>query len=224
MTRKGRFAIPSLLAAGLTPLAVGGADTEANAGSGDAHLDEMKGIVTSIDESHRFTLAQHRSHISHSSHGSHQSHRSYSYQIVPGEGLPGSAVASADTRNEMSTPPNSVLPSSPAIAKKLKVLPGTSGKFKELVMRTQIALLAKGYEAGEVNGQLHARTVAALYEYQEDVGQIPSGKVTSEVLSSLELLRSETLHGHRERCGHCPGRVVRRRRIWHAFSRGAPVA
>jgi len=189
MTMKGRFAIPTLLAAGLTPLtAASDGDTKASASSGDPLFDEIKGIVTSIDESHRFTLAQHRSHISHGSHGSHQSHRSYSYQLPLGEGAPDTAVALGSTRNEMSTPPNSVLPSSPAIAKKLKILPGNSGKFRELVMRTQIVLLAKGYEVGEVNGELHARTVAALYRYQDDVGQIPSGRVTSEVLSSLGII------------------------------------
>lgn len=41
---------------------------------------------------------------------------------------------------------------------------------------------------GEVNGELHARTVAALYKYQEDTHQIPSGKVTNEVLSSLGII------------------------------------
>ena len=189
MTRKGKFAIPTLLAAGLTPLSVAADDdTKANLRSGDSLFDQMKGIVTSIDESHRFTLAQHQSHVSHGSHGSHQSHRSYSYQLLPGEGGPDATVASASTRNEMSTPPSSVLPSSPAIAKKLKILPGNSGKFYELVMRTQIALLAKGYQVGEVNGELHARTVAALYQYQEDTGQIPSGKMTNEVLSSLGIV------------------------------------
>jgi len=88
----------------------------------------------------------------------------------------------------MSTPPSSILPSSPAIVKKLKILPGNSEKFRELVMRVQIALLAKGYDVGEINGGLHARMVAALYKYQEDVSQIPSGKLTNETLSSLGII------------------------------------
>ena len=189
MTRKGKFTIPTLLAAGLTPLAAAADDdNKASVRSGESLFDQTKEIVTSIDESHRFTLAQHRSHLSHGSHVSHQSHRSYGYQLLPGEGAPDAAIASPSTRNEMSTPPNSVLPSSPAIAKKLKILPGNSTKFRELVMRMQIALLARGYQVGEVNGELHARTVAALYQYQEDAGQIPSGKVTSEVLSSLGII------------------------------------
>ena len=187
--KKGKFAIPTLLAAGLTPLAVAaGDDTKASGRSADTLTDQMKDIVTSIDESHRFTLAQHQSHASHGSHGSHQSHRSYSDRLLPGEGTPDAAVVLATTRNEMSTPYNSVLPGSPAIARKLTILPGNSGKFRELVMRTQIALLAKGYQVGEVNGELHARTVAALYHYQEDTGQIPSGKLTNEVLSSFGIV------------------------------------
>ena len=189
MTMKSKFAIPTLLAAGIAPLAaMAGDDTKMNARTGESLFDQMKGIVTSIDESHRFTLAQHQSHASHGSHQSHQSHRSYSYQLLPGEIGPDAAVASANTRNEMSTPPSSVLPSSPAIAKKLKILPGNSGKFRELVLRTQIALFSKGYQVGDVNGELHARTVAALYQYQDDMGQIPSGKVTNDVLSSLGIV------------------------------------
>ena len=189
MNRKGKFSIPTLLAAGLTALPVAtDVDTETNPGTEDSLFDHMSGIVTNIEEAHRFTLAQHRSHQSHSSHRSHQSHRSYSSQSLLGESGSQAGVPSESTRNKMSTPPNSILPSSPAIVKKLKILPGNSGKFRELVMRTQVALLSKGYHVGEINGELHARAVAALYKYQEDAGQIPSGKLTNEVLSSLGII------------------------------------
>ena len=189
MNRKGKFSIPTLLAAGLTALPVAAdVDTETNPGTGDLLFDHMKGIVTNIEEAHRFTLAQHRSHQSHSSHRSHQSHRSYSSQPPLGESGPQAAAPLENTRNKMSTPPNSILPNSPAIVKKLKILPGNSRRFRELVMRTQIALFSKGYHVGEVNGELHARMVAALYKYQEDVGHIPSGKLTNEVLSSLGIV------------------------------------
>ncbi len=183
MNRKGKFSISTLLAAGLTALPVA-ADiaTETNSGTGDSLFDHMKGIVTNIEEAHQFTLAQHQSHQSHSSH---QSHRSYSYQSSSVQAGPQATLLSESTRNKMSTPPNSILPSSPAIVKKLKILPGNSGKFRELVMRAQIVLLSKDYHVGEINGELHARMVAALYKYQEDAGQIPSGKLTNETLSSL---------------------------------------
>ncbi len=175
--------IPTLLAAGLTALPVA-ADVEAEKSSESeiSLFDHMKGIVKNIEEAHQFTLAQHRSHQSHSSH---QSHRSSSYQSPSIQSGSQATLPAESTRNKMSTPPNSVLPSSPAIVKKLKILPGNSGKFRELVMRTQIALLSKGYHVGEINGELHARMVAALYKYQEDTGQIPSGKLTNETLSSL---------------------------------------
>jgi His-Xaa-Ser repeat protein HxsA len=181
VARKGKFAIPTLLAAGLTPFAAAG-DEQARAvtATDDSFFDGLKKIVSSIGDAHKFTLAQHRSH---GSHGSHSSHRSSAIRLAPGDAQV--MTASASTRNEMSTPPTSLLPSTPAITKKLKVLPGNSGKFRELVTQAQIALLVRGYEVGEVNGELHARTVAALYRYQADRGLVPSGKLTNEVLSSL---------------------------------------
>ena len=189
MKRKGIFSIPTLLAAGLTALPVAAdVDTETNSGTEDSLFDHMNGIVANIEEAHRFTLAQHRSHQSHGSHRSHQSHRSSSSQLPLSESGSRAVVPSEGTRNNMSTPPSSILPSSPAIVKKLKILPGNSEKFRELVMRVQIALLAKGYDVGEINGELHARMVAALYKYQEDVSQIPSGKLTNETLSSLGMI------------------------------------
>lgn len=189
MAKRAAFIIPSLLAAGFTP-AVAIADAEATRAGGiqDRELDIAKNVVTSIDESHTFTLAQHRSHQSHHSHGSHQSHRSYSHRLMPGEGPAEAMAASAVGRNESSVPANSILPSSPAIAKKLKVLPGNSEKFQKLITRAQLALLARGYDVGAVDGEMHARTIAAIYQYQTATGLIPSGKMTNETLSSLGIV------------------------------------
>lgn len=184
MARKAKFAIPTLIAAGLAPMAAAGDEPgQGPEAKGNSLFDNFKNIVANIEESHEFTLAQHGSHESHQSH---QSHRSYSYRVTPED----DAVkqASLTSRNESSTPYNSVLPSTPAIAKKLKVLPGNSGKFHTLVTRAQLALSARGYEAGEVNGEVHARTVAALYRYQSDAGLVPSGKITPETLSSLGII------------------------------------
>ena len=187
MGRIGKFAIPTLLAAGLTPFAAASGQ-QAEPGvktQTDSLIDSVKRIVSNLGESHRYTLAQHRSHGSHSSH---RSHRSSSYRMTPGDSAAEVATASLTTRNERSTPPTSVLPSSPAIVKKLKILPGNSGKFRELVNRVQVALAVRGYETGEINGDLHARTVAALYRYQADSGLVPSGKATEETLSSLGIV------------------------------------
>ena len=68
------------------------------------------------------------------------------------------------------------------------MLPGNSGKFQELVQRTQLALLAKGYSVGTIDGEVDAKTVAALYRYQTDQGMVPSGKLTSDTLSSLGIV------------------------------------
>jgi len=183
---KGKYAIPTLFAAGLVPFATGPGHATQETDDGSL-FDSLKKMVVNIDDSHHFTLAQHSSHQSHSSHGSHQSHRSYSYRLAPDDA--GAVTqASAQTRNEYSTPFTSVLPSTPAIARKLKVLPGHSEKFKELVTRAQLALLSRGYESGEVNGEIHARTVAALYLYQSEAGFVPSGRLTPETLSSLGII------------------------------------
>jgi His-Xaa-Ser repeat protein HxsA len=188
------FSIPSLVAAGLVPLsAAASSPAEMTAEDDKAGFDTLRNIVQDIGESHSYTLAQHRSHASHQSHGSHgshQSHRSASFR-APGVGDGGvqlESVGYPETRNEDSTPPSAILPSSPAIAKKLKVLPGNSAKFEQLVTRVQLALATRGYDVGEVDGRMHARAIAAVYLYQQDQGMIPSGKITSEVLSSLAIV------------------------------------
>jgi His-Xaa-Ser repeat protein HxsA len=181
--KRSLFAVPSLLAAGLMPFSTQADGATKADEAKNTLLDNLKGIVTGIDQSHTFTLAQHRSHASHSSHGSH---RSSGFRIPTVE--PSTTLASVSSRNDESTPPNSVLPSSPAITRKLKILPGNSGKFYELVQRSQLALLAKGYDVGIVDGEIHARTVAALYRYQADHGMVPSGKLTNETLASLSIV------------------------------------
>lgn len=191
MKKKVTFTIPGLVAAGLVPFSGAIANNSENAVTEDSSMFEsLKNMILGIDESHSYTLAQHSSHASHASHGSHGSHRSASYRSPPAsEGeLEFQPVGLDTTRNEQSTPPTAVLPSSPAIAKKLKVLPGNSAKFGELVTRVQLALTSRGYEVGEVDGRMHARTIAAVYQYQQDRGMIPSGKLTNDVLSSLAIV------------------------------------
>ncbi len=184
MMKTAKFAVSTLLAAGLAPLpASADDDSKASPHPDDSVIDRIKSLVMNIGDSHTYTLAQHRSHSSHRSHRSHASHRSGGIQLVPGP-----LATAATTRNETSTPPNSILPSSPAVARKLTILPGNSQKFRDLVLRTQIALHSKGYQVGDVNGQLHARTVAALYQYQEDAGEVPSGRLTTASLSLLGIV------------------------------------
>jgi His-Xaa-Ser repeat protein HxsA len=187
MTKSRKFAIPSLLAAGLVPFGAAASESPAEANPLDRSLmDNIDASISGIEEAHHYTLAQHSSHASHASHGSHGSHRSSSMRInTPSTNAALATLEGASTRNVSSTPPNSVLPSSPAIARKLIVLPGNSKKFRDIVMRVQIALVAQGYEVGAVDGSLHARTVAAIYRYQSDTGMIPSGKINTETLNFL---------------------------------------
>jgi His-Xaa-Ser repeat protein HxsA len=189
MTKARKLAIPSFLAAGMVPFGatadVGQAETESGGGT---LLDNIDALISSIEDSHHYTLAAHSSHASHASHGSHGSHRSSSMRPdAPSSDVAMATLEGAITRNVSSTPPTSILPSSPAIARKLKVLPGNSKKFHDIVMRAQIALHTRGYEVGAVDGSLHARTVAAIYLYQSDAGVVPSGKLTTATLSSLGL-------------------------------------
>jgi His-Xaa-Ser repeat protein HxsA len=188
--KKSKFAIPALVAAGIAPLLSAAAEEQPAANDRDTSLvDTVSAITAQIGDSHEFTLAQHQSHSSHASHYSHSSHRSSSFRFAPQGSEGGTLLASVpgDDRNESSTPPNSVLPSSPAITK-VKILPGNSGKFRELVVRAQLALYSQGYEVGTVDGELHARTTAAIFRFQTDRGLVPDGRLTNEVLSALGIV------------------------------------
>ena len=63
-----------------------------------------------------------------------------------------------------------------------------SAEYQDALVRLQIALATKGFEVGAIDGQLKARTVAAIYEYQTASGLIPSGKPTQETFTSLGIV------------------------------------
>ena len=186
MKRK-MFTIPSLIAAGIFS---GSTSAEEAKSPETSIVEDISEIVSSISDEHKYTLAAHRSHGSHHSHQSHHSH------MAP-QPAPSPELKSIDevgqsnivsTRNERSTPRSSVLPRSFGTLKKVKVLPGNTPKFRNIVLRVQLGLYGLGYEVGPVNGNLHANTVAALYKYQKDKGMIPSGKITHEVLDLLRIV------------------------------------
>ncbi len=200
MSNKLKFAIAALAAAGFTST-TSSAQPPNQEQPKSNFLDDIKKIVKSMTQPHEYTVAGHSSHYSHSSHASHGSHRSY---YKPPE-LEDDLVFKSETadlenaasRNENSTPRNTVLPSSPAIAvlpsspaiaKKLKVLPGNSSKFREVITAAQVALVARGYEAGPINGNLQAKTMAAVFKFQRDSGLLPDGKLTPEVLTALNVV------------------------------------
>jgi len=170
---KKLFAIPTLLAAGLFAYST----SDKNATTEESPLaDNISDIISSIGNSHEYTLAGHGSHGSHASHSSHSSGGGFNHPPKPGV---------MDTRNTMSTPPKSLLPSSFAVTKVMKVLPGNSLKFKKILLRAQLSLNSSGYDVGAMGTGMDAKTVAAIYRFQKDKGMIPSGKLTNEVLSSL---------------------------------------
>ena len=188
--KRSLYAIPSLLVAGLMPVQSWSAeDVPETTNKGKSFLDNLGAIVSDISETRTYTMAQHSSHVSHISHQSHQS-GFYAPPMGPGEGYEATSATYREDggRNEMSTPRSTILPSSPAIAKKVKILPGNSKKFKDIVSRLQITLLSRGYDVGEINGEVDAKTIAAIYQYQSRSGLIPTGRITDVTLGSLGLI------------------------------------
>jgi len=58
-------------------------------------------------------------------------------------------------------------------------------------MRVQIALHMQGYEIGTVDGAMNATTLSSVYKYQEKMGMVPSGQITSQVLNSLGIIMAD---------------------------------
>ena len=202
---KKLFAIPSLLAAGLFASPSSAEDVLPEK---TTLADDISELVSSIIDSHKYTLAghvshrshqdhtSHRSHVNHTSHRSgHTSHRS-SIQLHPyqsgDENFKNDTIEFSSkltgTRNIRSTPPKSFLPSSFGVVKKFKVMPGNSKKFKNILLRVQLNLHSLGYDIGAMGTNLDAKTVAAIYKFQKDRGMIPSGKITHEVLGALQII------------------------------------
>ena len=190
------FTVPGFAAAGIAADNSAGFDSD-TAQAPNTGLDDVKGMTDRIESRQAYTLAQHSSHSSHGSHASHSSHSSGGVRL--GSPLDSDEVGQVDYepvmgRNFGSTPTNTILPSSPAITdlpeekRKLKVLPGNSGQFKDTVLRAQVTLASKGYSVGAIDGELHARTVAAIYEFQLQAGLEPTGKLSPDTLSRLGIL------------------------------------
>lgn len=168
-----RFVVPSLLAAGFS-------FDHAEAAVKPTHTTDVKSDSPYIDLfrlEHKYDLARHRSH---SSHRSHRSHRSSS------GGSPAPSYT-PPSRNERSTPPESVLPRSPSTAPQ-RTLPGNSAAFAEIVRRIQAALFAQGYYTGAIDGTVGPETRAALSKFQKDHGLEITGTITPETLDALRVV------------------------------------
>ena len=86
------------------------------------------------------------------------------------------------TRNERSTPRESVLPASPAIATILGV-----DSSAEITLGKAL-LLRLGYDVGRFDGVVSAKLVAAIYHFQQDNGLKPTGQLDQ---STFQILRAK---------------------------------
>lgn len=194
MTNKGKmskivkYLVPTLAAAGSIAAIANEVSDKADDGvvPSNSLPDKAKSLVSELETQQVFTLAQHSSHSSHSSHASHSSHSSGGARSLSFD----DGVEEIEVRNLSSTPNSSVLPSSPALVeqRKLKILPGNSKKFADTVIQAQLALVSRGFDVGVIDGTLHARSIAAIYEFQSSSGIPSTGKLSPETLSSLGIV------------------------------------
>ncbi len=91
--------------------------------------------------------------------------------------------AMRNSRNEDSTPPNAVLPVSPAIARSSQE--PVSGKETALILRTKAFLLRLGYDVGRLDGRVTAKYKAAIFRYQQAHGIPASGDLDDVTLGKL---------------------------------------
>lgn len=142
-----------------------------------------------------FTLAGHSSHRSHGSHQSHGSHRSsatkrYTPAPTPTPRYTPTVPSTPkkppnSSRNTNSTPPKSILPSSPSLDP--KVLHGNSSQFGRLVIRAQMLLYAQGFYTGEINGLETMEMRAALAKYQSANGLAVTGKLDDATVKTMNV-------------------------------------
>jgi His-Xaa-Ser repeat protein HxsA len=69
----------------------------------------------------------------------------------------------------------------------LKVLPGNTNRFKEIVLQVQLAMIAFGYYTGELNGTFSPEMRAGLQRLQTDYGLKVTGTITPQTLDALKI-------------------------------------
>lgn len=188
-----RFRIPTLALAGFLVNDAQAAPASTAPSDVDAATKQQPSLFDVFRQDHAFTLAGHRSHSSHSSHRSssgggsgHSSHSSHRSSTGGGGAVrPAPLYSPPVTRNRDSTPPATVLPSSPATAPKARAV--DAEPFKEIVRRVQIGLLTRGYYSGAIDGIVGPETRASLLRFQADYGLTVTGTVTPEVLDAFAI-------------------------------------
>ncbi|WP_222926955.1 His-Xaa-Ser repeat protein HxsA [Sphingomonas gilva] len=155
---------------------------------------EGDAFVQRFAQDHRFLLAQHRSHSSHASHSSHRSGSSGRVRAPvytpPARKMPKATPTPSprpSSRNTRSTPPSSVLPSSPAIAPSRLFSSPSNDAISSVVRRVQLGLQSYGYYHGAIDGVVGKDTRAALVRFQTDFSLKVTGTITPEVLDAFKI-------------------------------------
>lgn len=193
--KKMRFLISSLASAGIGPFPAAQAADDGTVAPAGRLAPDRTVLVQKFAQEHRFTLAQHRSHSSHSSHSSHRSGSSGRVRapvytpppIRPPSIRTAPSTAPAPSRNERSTPPSSVLPSSPAIAPNTFFTPPAVDEVQAIVRRVQLGLKSYGYYDGDIDGIVGSNTRDALRRFQTDFSLKVTGTITPEVLDAFKI-------------------------------------
>jgi peptidoglycan hydrolase-like protein with peptidoglycan-binding domain len=94
-------------------------------------------------------------------------------------------VLAESARNERSTPRDSILPVSPAIAPSVQV--STGNLDYAFIQRAKAYLAALGYDVGRFDGHPSAKLKAAVFRYQQARGLPPSGELDAATLTTLGL-------------------------------------
>ena len=141
----------------------------------DAAEPVLEGVVlpNTLNADADDLYAQHRSHQSHSSHGSHRSSSGSRREVpIPIPGSDRRRQPVEETRRD-SRPVDRALPKPTAQA------------VSSMVVRTQAALMRKGYYEGDIDGVLGDETRAALKAFQKDEKIKETGRMDIETLTRL---------------------------------------
>jgi len=200
--RSSRFLISTMLAAGFGPLdpAQESLAYVTTTGTDDPNSGTLMRLFT---QDHEITLAQHRSHRSHSSHSSHRSggggHSSHMSHTSHRSSTGGSPLYTPPDYSAPSTPsppppppPPQSWPVSPPSQRAtpppddgLPALSGRSQRFRAIVRRVQLALLAQGYYEGGIDGVVGPAMRAGLRRFQGSRGLSITGTITPQTLDAL---------------------------------------
>ncbi len=194
--KRTRFLIPSLLAAGFGNHAHSAMVQPTSGGNGDPEHPKLFDI---FKQGHTVTLAQHRSHSSHSSgSGGHYSHSSHTSHRSSTSGYDGGYAPPVYTTPSPTPPPAphpSIQPfrsavtgeATPPRTENVPALSGRTERFKAIVKRVQIGLLAQGYYQDAIDGIVGPGMRAAIRQFQKARNLPVTGTITSEVLDALRV-------------------------------------